>query len=277
MVTTEINLSLKRNKFRKRRNLIRRFSLIIFLLSFLLSLFFVYSYSKDISNLELHLLNVNLLDKKQLSDSVVELLGRDNFLLVSTKEISKKIKEKFPILENVVIRKYILPSMKLLVTVQEKNIWGEVFIYGSSIFYVTDKGDLVSLDILDKNRLSTNLIKVYISRNSIPERNQLLLLKVLLEKIKKLNLPINKIIINSEQNLIIEMIDGESQICVGKIDDKALIRINRLETILQVVNERSLMIKYLDLNLDNSAILKTYSEDKLDTNKKSFFHKIMLN
>ena len=83
-----------------------------------------------------------------------------------------------------------------------------------------------------------------------------------------------------KKNFVLEInAKDDYLINAGIVDDNLVDRILKLQNLLRVIREKSLMIQYLYLNLESSAILKTYSgSDKPETSSMSgLFAKFMLN
>lgn len=278
MIVLEINLSLRRNKYRKRRNIFRRLFLFLFILSIFFIFFYFNSIAKKTPDIKIVLPQNHYVNEELLLKAVSENISGVNFFSTSTKSVSEFLKVNYPLFKQVVVRKYMIPSMRLVVVIQEKDIWGEVVdeISGKlRISYITDSGDLVSSKFLDLPPLSKSLIQVYPDKGCSFQPQTFLSLKMAVDKIKDVDFLIDKLSINRENELSIYQKESGLQVIAGKIDNGLLDRVGRLKESLNIISENSLMVKSLDLNLDSSAILKTYSDD--EKAKNGIISKIMLN
>jgi len=278
MIGLESNLSLKRNKYRKRRNVFRRLFLLLFILTVFLLFFYFNTASKKPPTVKVVLPEKHYVNYELLLNTLSESIKGVDFFSISPKKTSELLKTQYPLFKQVVVRKYMLPVMKILVVIQEKNVWGEVVDEASSklkISYITDDGDLVSSEILDLVSLPKPLVRIYINKNYVSDQHLFSSLKIAVDKIKDADFLIDRILVTKENELYIYQKNSGLQVIVGKIDSGFLDRVGRLKESLKVISENSLIVKSLDLNLDSSAILKTYSED--EKAKNSIFLKIMLN
>lgn len=273
----ENQITNRRNFYRNRRNVIRRIFLIFFIC---LNIFIFYKIviKTKINVPEVQLVGNNLLRTDPLIEKILNLGKSKNYFLNSTRDISRSLKSSFPILNEAVVRKYLYPHYKYVVIVKEKSLWAELSKcpYKDSgkkylINYVAGDGELIGLEYLNKTLVPENLISVCFIGNSIPSKNHLKIVKEVSDFIvNNLDLKIKQFLITEKND--IEIYSGDDiRIKAGKIDDDLLERIKRLKGALQAIKERSYLIEYLDLTLENSAVFKKFEENKISKPKLNIF------
>lgn len=284
----ELNLSHKRTKFKKRRNIIRR----LFLISFVLFLVFLINctYLTSIKNKPaIEIYKNNLIDTNYLIKLVSSEIEGKNFFTISSRKISNILKSNLPLLDSTVARKYAFPVYKILVSVNEKPLWAKMLLYNSnSIFsehymYISSFGDVIFDDHLNLNKLPENLLVIHAHETHVPQKDQLLLLKNAFSRIQKTGLFVTKLFLDKEFNLVIYTGD-DILIRAGTLDKNLINKIKKLDDLMSIINKYSSRIQYLDLNLETSAILKMYSEDANNNAKRKdkgrssrgFLKKVML-
>lgn len=283
----EYSIYQKRNKHRRRRNLIRRLFLVLTTIVVLFALCKIYSlqYRK---NIEVNVLNNSLVDLNYLNNEINKYIEGKNFFLLSTRNLSDKIINSCNLLSDAVARKYIFPKYQIILFTVEKSIWAKVILLDmlQTFGYVTDEGDIVDPLQLKIDLLPKQLTTLYLNnKKQLNSDGYQAVEKVANEIQNKYNLKVEKMIINNDSELSI-ICDGmadwakELKINAGKIDNELTKRISMLGQAFEVLSEREESLKghlveYIDLNLDNSIVFKELKNiDKPDLEKsknKGFF------
>lgn len=288
MSNLESVISNRRSKYARRRNLIRKLFLVLFLAVFIW-LFYLLQLKASTATTRIDILGNKLALSSCIQDLVLREINHSSFFLLSQKAISLKLINSIPLFRSVVVRKYLIPENKYLVVVKEKNIWAKLLFYKDdfenvlSSAFLSEDGDVLSKDCLDLNLLSSELPLVYCDKNSLFQKPKFFILKNLFNDLKKINLPIEKFVINSTLDLDVYTSDGFC-VHVGRIDQDLQSKLAKLYDLLNVIGRNTFMIQYLDLTLEKSAILKTYSGSNAGKSKekdskvsKGLFSKLMLN
>lgn len=273
----------RRNVYRKRRNIIRRFFLIFFILFFVFLINFIYLLSTK-NKVCVEIFKNNLVNNNYITSLVLDEIGKKNFFFISPRKISNTLLKNIPMFKDAVVRKYIIPNYKLFVVVNEKKLWAKMLLYkedslfNKDAFYITNEGDIVPENYLNLELIPDKLISLHANENVIPDTRQLILLKNTVDKIQKIDLLVTKLLINNDLDLVIYTANA-FLIRAGKVESSLLKKIKKLDELIKVINKYSLKVQYLDLNLETSAILKTYSEDTQNKNKekKGFFGNVIRN
>lgn len=273
MDVVEYNILNKKKYFKKRRNFIRRFFLFLFVLSFLYLAFRVSSLPAK-NNLSVYVNNTFFVSPEYVREYVLDRALSQNFFLLSTRGISSSIVQSAPILKSVFIRKYIFPELKLIVFLKEKNIWGELFLKNSQSagepLYLTDEADILSPNYLNLQNLPVELAKIYVYSRELPSKKTLLLIKQNQEiLVNKIQLPLKFLVLTEKNDLEIYSMFGFKIKC-GKVDDflyERILNLNKMPKIFQGIKNGEYKSGYLDLTLENAAVLKDNSENKVE--KKS--------
>lgn len=268
MDSVEYNILNKKKYFKKRRNFIRRFFLLVFVFLFTFTLFKTYSFSKD-KEINVYVGNSFLISSDYVREYVLNEILHKNFFLISGREIGTSLIHSAPILKSVFIRKYIFPEVKLMVFLKEKNIWGKLFgkNFESStrLFYLTDEADIVSSEYLNLQNIPVEPVHLHIYTKDIPTKETLLLIEknylILVDKIK---LPVGSLLLTEKNDLEVFSKYGFKIKC-GKVDDflrERILNLNKISNILEGIKKGEYKSGYLDLTLENAAVLKSVPEPK---------------
>lgn len=273
MDVVEYNILNKKKYFKKRRNFIRRFFLFLFVSSFLYLVIQVFALPGK-NPLSVYINNSYFVSPEYVKSYISDRALDKNFFLLSTREISSSIIQSAPILKSVFIRKYIFPELKLIVFLKEKNIWGQLFFkkmqpVGEPL-YLTDEADILSPDYLNLQNLPSALASIYVYSREVPSKKTLLLIKENQEMlVNKIKLPIKLLVLTEKNDLEIYSVFGFKIKC-GKVDDflcERILNLNKMPEIFKGIKNGEYRSGYLDLTLENAAVLKNNSEDKVE--KKS--------
>ena len=161
-----------------------------------------------------------------------------------------------------------------MVFLKEKNIWGQLFFKnpGADLkpLYLTDEADILSTEYLNIENLPIGLPQIYVYSRAYPSKKILLLIKQNHEiLINKIQLPI-KILVLTEKNDLELYSNFGFKIKCGKIDDflqERILNLNKMPKIFQGIKNGEYRSGYLDLTLENAAVLKDESKEKVE--KKS--------
>ena len=266
----------RRNFYRKQRNIVRRILLLIFI-----SFFIFCSYKIFLIPIKtpprVEIIGNFLIQDTYLVNCVNKNITKGNFFLVSPKQISNDLLQTNKILKDVVVRKYLIPECKLIVFFKEKTLWAELLIgkeenVKKKMLIATD-GDLASVDYLNLNLLPKNLLPIYVVVNESPQKSTLNILKRAFDLLHNdFHLDINKMVIT--ETLDLEIYPTEKlKIRAGKVSDDLFKRISKLKDILNVISEKSYVIKYLDLTLEEGAVFKSNPETNEAKKKFSLFQR----
>jgi len=148
MPAFEIDIKKNRNFYRKRRNNIRKISLIV-----ILSLFIAFAWSLNnyfISKpFKVVIFNNKILPNEYLKSFLLSDLEYKNFFCVSPRKISNNLKKSLPLIDELVVRKYLIPKKKIYLLVKEKPIWASLFyktINPGEVSFVTDGAEIVNFN-----------------------------------------------------------------------------------------------------------------------------------
>ena len=268
MNNVESNISERRRFYLKRRNTIRRILLIFFAVVYTFLLYKIYTYTQYTKSnfIRIESYGNKFSNNELFQRELYSYLESRNFYFISPRELSKKLMEVLPIIENVAIRKYIFPDIKLVVSIKEKEVWGRVFYFASSKIssYLTSKGDIISSNCINIESLPKNLLNIYFEEGFAPTSLLLSNLKNFLDEILKRKLiQIVEIKINKNNEVEIKSQDGLI-IKVGQLQNDFFIKLQRLETVMKLIKNGIICIEYLDLNYEGSAVIKPC----LDKSKK---------
>lgn len=268
MLILAINPSRNIN-FSKRRNKVRAFLLFVFsimLLSFLFAL-----YKKVLFKpIQIQIENSITTKEQNILRDVKQIVQNKNFFLISPKEISLALKISNPTLKDIVVRKYVFPSNKLLIFVaSEKEVWGKLVCLEKDkllnlIGYVTSDGKMIYKEQINEDKINDKLVlleladcsynKVYIDKNMLVDLKEIL--KLLTSKYK---LEVNKVQVLPSMDLYVYLESG-LKINLGKADNTVFSRVSMIEGIKSFINN----LEYLDLTPQKIVIYK----EKTDLDKK---------
>ena len=273
MQNIEINIADKRKFYLKRRNFIRRIVLVflVFLSGFIF--FRIYNLPKHHS-VKIEFYGNKLINNVLLQSQLYSYIENRNFYLISPRNLTSYIVKTFPLIEDIAIRKYVFPEIKLIVSFKEKQVWGKIYSSGNSPNdYVTNQGDTISLGQINLDNLPSNILNIYLEKDYVLTVSFLSLLKTFIDEIYKNKwIKISEIKLNKKNE--IELVSSMSlnpmlKIKVGQIQNEMKIKLQRLDNVIMLVNENDYCVEYLDLNYDGSAVIKTCSDK--NKNKKSKF------
>lgn len=252
------NISTSRNIYRKRRNVIRRLFLFLFIIIVILSTLKTYKISKYVLP-KIEIENNMLISPEFLTNIVLENISGQQFIFISPRVLSEKLSEIANMSKKIVVRKYIFPELKIKVIVKEKNLWAAVTertVSGANWLYISDEGDLVSATSLIASKLPKNMFPIYASNiNKISKQAFYLLKDIHATIVNKNHIPIKCFKIS--ELLDLEMItDSGLTIKAGKIDSDIQKRISKYFEVSRLIGEKTYLVEYVDLTLDNAVVLK---------------------
>ena len=262
MTDFQTNFLLRRKYYRERRNTVRRFLFFLFLIL----LFWLVQFLIQIPNkrpVTIELSKNCLLKNEYIIQTISKEISGKNFFFISPRILTKNLLSSCGLLKDVVIRKYLLPELKLLVFVKEKQLWGKLInnTGENNPVYVTNEGNLVSGDYINFDLLPGDLILVFCTNNKFVSEATLLLLKDTLNFFNtSLKIQINKFLVTDRNTLEIYT-DNSIKIDAGYIDPNLLTKITKLKGILNQIKKNSYLIQYIDLSLENAAVIKKADED----------------
>jgi len=190
--------------------------------------------------------------------------------LISPGKIRNELVQTNKLLKEVVVRKYIFPKYQLIVYIDEKKIWSEIFsITGDELasFFLTDEGNVIPKSFVDLNLLHNQLIPVLCDHLDSIDTDSFFTVRNVVDIVyKKFGLQINKATISNDLELALVTNDGlnnELLIKAGMIDNELFKRISRLEESLNLIRQKAYLVEYIDLTLENSVVLKRQNESKI--------------
>ncbi|GEM_PF-6855784 len=274
MQNAEINISEKRKYYLKRRNSIRRIILVSLVCIYGFISYKIYNFPKH-HPVKIEFYGNKLINNVLLQSQLYSFIENRGFYLISPRNLTAYLIKTFPLIEDIAIRKYIFPEIKLIVNFKEKQIWGKIYYFSNTNHsgYVTNQGDIIPLQHINFDNLPLNLASIYLERDCIPTVSFLSNLKTFIDEIYKSKLiTISEIKLNKKNE--IELISATAfnpvlKIKVGQIENEMMLKLQRLNNVIMLVNENAYCIEYLDLNYDGSAVIKTCSD-------KSKFKKLKL-
>lgn len=271
----ELQILNRRNSFRKQRNTIRRIVLLLFLV-----IFFGFTYrlfvSPSKSVVKIEIANNRMLQGSYFVDEISKQILSKNFFFINLAQISKDLVNFNPLLKKVVVRRYIIPEPRLLVFAEEKPVWGELKYNNGQkeIGFITNEGDLVSLQYLNHDAILRMLIPIELTQSKIPPKADFILLKSLADNLlKTYKLSIHKFLIGDKNELEVYTLSG-LRIKMGKIDNDLFQRVKSLKEILNAIKYKSYEDAYLDLTLESGAVFKPIKSNTVKNLKESLFRKI---
>ncbi len=265
----ETNLLLRRKQYRERRNSVRKFFFFVLSLSFIVLLYlFLQIPSQKSPKVEIY--KTNLIKSDYIFQLVNKELSGKNFFLISPKAITRNLLLACPLLSDVFIRKYLYPEYKIVVIVKENFLWGKI-VLGNSAIFVTNSGKQVHSNSIDLNLLPADLTLLSSNNKNILTESTLLILKEVLDYFNKtLQIKIQRFFITDGNTLEIYT-DNSIKIDVGYIDIKMLEKIQKLNDILTQIKKKSYLIKYIDLSLENGAVIQKSDEDEVKRKHLNLF------
>lgn len=263
MQNFENNILTKRQQYRKRRNVVRKIFLVSVLFFVVMLVGLLLSVEKK-STFRMEIYGNKSLGKECVLPVIDSLVKNKNFFFFSPKMVSAKLFDIFPILKVAKVRKYLLPDKKLLIYIKEKELWGQfnLFISNKTIkYYVTDYGDLVSVEGLNQNYIPAGLILIF-SQKQISKEELMLLKRISDFFIRNLGVIIERFALNQKSELEIYT-DSAIKIRAGVLKEELFEKIKMLTGVLRTVKEKAYLIEYIDLTLDKGVVIRK-SNEKLD-------------
>lgn len=254
----------KRNSYRRRRNVIRRIFLILFVVLLTFLLYQIILIPKK-CNLKIEIANNSLANTEIIIKSLNEYLNHKNFFLIYPNQLSEYLLKSNKLINELLIRKYVFPEYKVIVFIkEEKKIWAKL-----KDEYISNEGDIIPVAHLNLVRLPQDIVPISLE-GSYLTREQFMILKNIYDLLtRKLKIVVNKLVIKNNLSLEIYLND-EYVVNAGLINSDLVSRILNLQNLLQEVKKSSHLIKYLDLTLENGAVLR---ENPKSDMKKGFFWK----
>lgn len=261
MESLEYNIQKTRNKHRKQRNFVRRITLAVFILFFIL--FLRHLYLKPFkSTVDIEILNALFSNKEYILSEVEKQIKDKNFYQISPIQVSHYLIKNCKHLSNVVIRKYIFPKYKIIVHLDEKEIWANVVIPDESKknYFACNDGSLALPLCLCIEMLPKDLIDVEINVPDALNQDELVILKDALSVIEKdYGIVLDKVTLTSEKKIEILCKNG-LLIKAGEINKNLPKTIQKLENTLAVIEEKQYEVDYIDLTLEQNIVVKKASK-----------------
>lgn len=263
-INIESHIKDRRSYHRRRRNVIRRFFLILFVaiyLIFAIKIFLIPTYKP----LKIEVINNLLIQTNYITHVVLDQVDSKNFFLISPNKISNYLLNTTDLIKNVVVRKYTMPECKLIVYVKEKDVWAEMLLdnfRNKKRYFITCEGDLIPIDYVNLSVLPQNLITIYSNFGIVPSSSDLCDLKRIFDLICfGMHLKVSNFFLDDQGYLEIFLGDG-LKIKAGKMDGDLLKRVSQLKEALGAIRGRSYKAEYLDLTLESGAVFKRLSIDR---------------
>ena len=280
MSAFEIDIKKNRNFYRHRRNNIRKISLAVFLLLFI---GLIWNLNRCFLNkpYEVIVFNNRILPTEYLKLFLLKDLEYKNFFLLSPRRIAKNLKKSLPLINEVIIRKYLIPKKKIYLVIKEKSVWASVFyktINPNEIVLFTDKGEAITLNKANIMHCPEHLLPIYIDNIYSLKSSQIILLKKIYELVKNISFNIDDFYINFANELDIKANGNTFVLHVGPINEIAIssIKNKKINELLQFAKKQNINVNYLDITLETSAILKTNPKKDINKDKKGLFNRLML-
>ena len=263
-----------RNFYRKRRNFIRRIFFVIVLFG---CVFFVFKTIAHVnaSSLKIEISGDKLINKNFLLKSIESQTNKKNFFFLSPRRIATDLYGLTQLVEDVVIRKYIFPDVKIYIFLKEKNIWGRISNKEDGRYFdlVTDDGNIIPAGFLNLSNLPANLLDInFYAKSSMPTKDVLMSLnKLFKDLITYDGLVLHNFTIDNKNRLdILCNVDDAMllKIKAGGINENLQDKLINLTQIIKTVRTKQYEVEYIDLTSENSAIIKTFKEDD---RKPNFF------
>lgn len=280
MSAFEIDIKKNRNFYKQRRNNIRKILLVLFLLLFI---GLTWSLNRYYINkpFEIVVFNNKLLPAEYLKSFLSKDLEYKNFFLLSPRKISKHLKESLPLIDELVVRKYLIPKKKIYLLVKEKSVWASVFyktINPNEVLLVTDKAQVITFNKANIMHYPERLLPIYVDNVYSLKSSQIILLKKIYELVKNISFNIDGFYITSANELDIKANGSTFVLHVGPINESAIssIKNKKINELLQFAKKQNIEVNYLDITLETSAILKTNPKKDTNKDKKGLFNRLML-
>ncbi|OGI20570.1 MAG: hypothetical protein A3B68_05875 [Candidatus Melainabacteria bacterium RIFCSPHIGHO2_02_FULL_34_12] len=226
-------------------------------------------------NVNVQVSNNKLLTTEVINQYVLKYINNHNILFLSPRVLSRQIINDFPLVENVIIRKYFFPSPRIYVSLIEKQIWA--IVYSTNNVQMDKNPKYVTLDgeLINNINMEEHLITVFrihaddINALTTEQVNKIKeFLDILDRKMKKV---INYIHINVDSEITF-VLNNESKVYLGYIDNDLKSQKAKLDSAIKLLLEREINPKYVDLSPESHVVIKP---DPDNTNGKSnLFKKI---
>lgn len=244
--------------------------MVLFVSLYLFAGYKMVTFSKDAMP-EIEIFGNNLIKTDYISDFISSSIAGKNFFLISPRYITNDLNKTIGLIQDLVIRKYIIPEYKISVSLKEKNLWAKLITSdGESdrhYSFVAQDGSVVSPDYLNIDLISPELVNVYLIGTGLIEKEKLCLVKDVVDfVVKNIGLTVHKIVLLNKSELEIYC-DNELRIKAGVIDETLNERMKTLLKSINVIKDRSFMIEYIDLTLESGVVIKKSKE----TMTKSIF------
>ncbi len=264
----------KIDSYRKKRNFVRKIFQILFIGLFCFSVYVVYVIPKR-NKVQIDIVQNYLINTSELQNAIYGYITDRNFFLISPRDLSEYLTHTYGLINNVIIRKYLLPKYKIVAFVHEKKIWGKL-IYNDSASdnqeiygFVAEDAKLISPNYLNIEFVPQTIPSISVDKEHLPVWGTLNNLRIFLESVNKnnsLNLRLINILPNEEVEMVFE---NELKVNVGKLLPEDLKKkSDRLLASLELIEKEEVPANYLNLGLDNSATLKS---DKKEHKKEEKF------
>lgn len=268
----QINLLSRRKHYRDRRNTVRKIFFFLFLIWSIYSVYFVSQIpNKKILTIEL---SKNYLVKDvYITQNISKHIVGKNFFFLSPRILAQDLLLSCGLFKDIVMRKYLLPELKLVISVKEKQLWGRLVASNTdnALLYVTNEGNLVNGDYINLSFLPRNLVLIFCTNSKFASEATLIRLKNTLDFFKtNLKITIDKFLI-TERNTLEIYTDNSIKIDAGYIDSNLLDKITKLSDILNQIKKKSYLIQYIDLSLENGAVVKKLNEKETDKKHLKLF------
>ncbi len=257
----------RRKHYRERRNNVRKFFFFFFSVLFVFSVHFLLRLPSK-KPLIIEIAKSYLSKDEYISQNISKQVAGKNFFFISPRVVTKNLILSSGLLKDVVVRKYLFPKLKLLIFVKEKQLWGKLITNNENYpIYITNEGNLVSGDYINLKLLPVDLTLVLCRNSKLLPEGVLLILKDVLDFFNtNLKIKINKFLVTDKNTLEIYT-DNSITINAGYIDSNILKKITKLTEILTQIKKNSYLIQYINLSLENGAVIKKADDKKI--NKKS--------
>lgn len=279
MSTTINNYHSKKHKYRMRRNIVRKFLLvlttaIVFYLSYLL-------YKLPVNkNVHIEVVNSKYSNSEYIALNIQDNLSENNFYLLSCNKLSEELLAKNKLIRQAIVRKFIFPKVSIVAYVLEKNICLNVFYvdrFGDKEQgYLLEDGYIIDPFYVRENVINKNLPNLYLSFNHLPSKALLFQLVDFYDRLVKSKINIKDVYCDSKMNLKI-LCHGGLLVYLGKLDETLYSKIHKLKESLAFIQENNYKVEYIDLSLENSAVVrvsvdgKIFKKEVIKTSNKDLF------
>lgn len=270
MDITENHIQKSRQFYKRRRNITRRVVLILCILGYLLAGYKIYRLPKGIfPSIEIY--GNKLINSDFIYNFISDKIAGKNFFLVSPRKISKDLFNNIGLIQDLVIRKYVFPELKINVCLTEKKFWAKLFrseiTENNNYMLVTDDGNIVPINFLNMDLIGGELLPILLISSTDLKNEKYRLIKRNLDFISKIiGLNVKKILIlPGPENAELEIYcDNNLKIKAGNIDENLSKRIDKLLKSVNALKDHAYMIESIDLTLESGVAVKKIKEPKAD-------------